>query len=237
MIIIPAIDIIDGKCVRLSKGDYNTKKEYSNKPLEVAQQFEAAGITHLHLVDLDGAKNGEVTNWEVLSEICKHTKLKVDFSGGIKKTEHIQKILELGADKVTIGSMAINRPDTVSRWLLDFGNEKIIIGADTHHGNIAIHGWQKESNTKIGDFIMGYYLQGVLNFMCTDIEKDGMLQGPSTALYASILEEFIDLKLIASGGVTSLQDLLALKEIGCHAAIVGKAIYEGHISLEEIGGF
>ena len=234
MIIIPAIDLIGGKCVRLTKGDYNTTKIYNENPLEVAKSFEDAGLTHLHLVDLDGAKKGEVVNWEVLETIAKGTNLTIDFSGGIKSADAVQNALNLGASKVTIGSIAVKRPDTFKQWILDFGPEKLILGADVLGDKIAVHGWQEASEATIFDFIEGYELCGIRQVMCTDVSKDGMLQGPSIELYTEILRRFPQIQLVASGGVSNLNDLKELKSIGCHAAIVGKAIYEGRVSLSEL---
>lgn len=234
MIIIPAIDLIGGKCVRLTKGDYNTTKIYNENPLEVAKSFEDAGLTHLHLVDLDGAKKGEVVNWDVLESLAKGTSLKIDFSGGIKSAEAVKRALDLGASKVTIGSIAVKRPDTFKTWILDFGPEKLILGADVLGDKIAVHGWQEASEATIFDFIEGYELCGIRQVMCTDVSKDGMLQGPSIQLYTDIINRFPQIQLIASGGVSNLDDLKELKSIGCHSAIVGKAIYEGRVTLEQL---
>lgn len=234
MIIVPAIDLINGQCVRLTKGDYDTTKVYNTNPLEVAQEFEAAGLTHLHLVDLDGAKKREVVNWNILETIAKNTSLKIDFSGGLSDADQVKKAFDLGAYKVTIGSIAVKRPDTFKQWIVDNGADKMILGADVIGRNIAIHGWESTSDVSILDFIHGYHLCGIRNVMCTDVSKDGMLQGPATDLYKEILQSFPDLQLIASGGVSNLQDLIDLKEAGCAYAIVGKAIYEGRVSLEEL---
>ncbi|MCO5231717.1 MAG: 1-(5-phosphoribosyl)-5-[(5-phosphoribosylamino)methylideneamino]imidazole-4-carboxamide isomerase [Chitinophagales bacterium] len=234
MIIVPAIDLIGGQCVRLTKGDFNTTKVYNAHPIEVAQEFEAAGLTHLHLVDLDGAKKREVVNWAVLEEIAKHTQLKIDFSGGLSNSDYVKRAFDLGAYKVTIGSMAVNRPNTVQQWMLDFGADNMILGADVIGKNIAIHGWESTSDVSIFDFIRGYHLSGIRHVMCTDVSKDGMLGGAAVDLYKEIISEFPDIQLVASGGVSNLQDLKDLKEIGCTYAIVGKAIYEGRISLSEL---
>lgn len=234
MIIIPAIDLIDGQCVRLTKGDYDTTKVYNPNPLEVAQEFEAAGLTHLHLVDLDGARKREVVNWPVLEAIAKHTDLIIDFSGGIHSADLARKAFDMGAAKITVGSIAVKRPDTFKQWILDYGPERLILGADVIGKNIAIHGWVSASDVTIMDFILGYHLCGIRNVMCTDVSKDGMLQGPATDLYQDILQQFPDLQLVASGGVSSLQDLRGLKAAGCSAAIVGKAIYEGRVTLKEL---
>jgi phosphoribosylformimino-5-aminoimidazole carboxamide ribotide isomerase len=237
MIIIPAIDLIDGQCVRLTKGDYNTTKVYHSHPLEMAQSFETAGLTHLHLVDLDGARQGEVVNWQVLELLAKHTSLSIDFSGGIKSADSVKKALDLGAGKVTIGSIAVKRPDIFKQWIIDYGADKMILGADVIGRNIAVHGWQEAADVALMDFILGYHLCGIRQVMCTDVSKDGMLQGPATDLYIEVLERFPDLQLVASGGVSSMDDLKALKAAGCSSAIVGKAIYEGRITLEEISAF
>lgn len=234
MIIVPAIDLINGQCVRLTKGDYDTTKVYNTNPLEVAQEFEAAGLTHLHLVDLDGARKREVVNWNILESIAKNTSLKIDFSGGLSDAEQVKKAFDLGAYKVTIGSIAVKRPDTFKQWIVDNGADKMILGADVIGRNIAIHGWESTSDISILDFIHGYHLCGIRHVMCTDVSKDGMLQGPATDLYKEILQSFPDLQLIASGGVSNLQDLIDLKAAGCAYAIVGKAIYEGRVTLDEL---
>lgn len=234
MIIVPAIDLINGQCVRLTKGDYDTTKIYNTNPLEVAQEFEAAGLTHLHLVDLDGARKREVVNWDILETIAKNTSLKIDFSGGLSDADQVKKAFDLGAYKVTIGSIAVKRPDTFKQWIVDNGADKMILGADVIGRNIAIHGWESTSDVSILDFIHGYHLCGIRNVMCTDVSKDGMLQGAAVDLYKEILQSFPDLQLIASGGVSNLQDLFDLKEAGCAYAIVGKAIYEGRVTLEEL---
>jgi phosphoribosylformimino-5-aminoimidazole carboxamide ribotide isomerase len=237
MRIIPAIDLINGQCVRLTKGDYDTTKVYSSNPLEVAQSFEAAGLTHLHLVDLDGAKKGEVVNWQVLETIASHTGLIIDFSGGLKSSDAVKRAFDLGSAKVTIGSIAVKRPDTFKQWIVDFGPDKLILGADVIGRNIAVHGWQEAADVALMDFIYGYHLCGIRQVMCTDVSKDGMLQGPATDLYQEVLERFPDVQLVASGGVSSMEDLHDLKLAGCTAAIVGKAIYEGRVTLEELAAF
>lgn len=234
MIIVPAIDLIDGQCVRLTKGDYNTTKVYNNNPVEVAQEFENAGLTHLHLVDLDGARKREVVNWQVLEDIAKNTQLKIDFSGGLSSSDQVKRALDLGAYKVTVGSVAVKKLGMFKDWLKTFGADKIILGADVLDNNIAIHGWESVSDVNILSFLNGYYRWGVRHVMCTDVSKDGMLQGPAIDLYKSILGKYPKVELVASGGVSNLQDLKDLKEIGCAYAIVGKAIYEGRISLEEL---
>jgi phosphoribosylformimino-5-aminoimidazole carboxamide ribotide isomerase len=232
--IIPAIDIIDGKCVRLSQGDYAQKTVYNENPLEVAKQFEAAGLRHLHLVDLDGAKARKVVNWKVLEAIVTNTGLKVDFGGGLRTTEDVRKVLECGAAQITAGSIAVSDRDTVLQWLTEFGAERIILGADAKDGRIATHGWLDDSGLDVLRFIDDYHRAGIRYVVCTDIAKDGMLQGPSTELYQRILAANKDVSLIASGGVSSIQDLRELKVAGLEAAIVGKAIYEGRITLKEL---
>ena len=234
MIIIPAIDLIKGQCVRLTKGDYDTTKVYNTNPLEVAQEFEQAGLTHLHLVDLDGARKREVVNWDILEQIAKNTSLKIDFSGGLSNQEQVKRAYDLGAYKVTIGSIAVKRPDTFKQWIVDYGAENMILGADVIDRNIAIHGWETASEVSILDFIHGYFLCGIRHVMCTDVSKDGMLEGAAVNLYKEILSAFPEIKLVASGGVSNLQDLKDLKDAGCASAIVGKAIYEGRVTLQEL---
>ena len=234
MRIIPAIDIIDGKCVRLSQGDYAQKTVYNENPLEVAKQFEAAGLKYLHLVDLDGAKAKKVVNWKVLESITSNTNLQVDFGGGLRTTQDVKTVFEAGAIQITAGSIAVNDRETVLQWISQFGAEKIILGADAKNGRIATHGWLDDSGLDAIDFISDYQQEGIQYVVCTDIAKDGMLAGPSIQLYKQILAANKGLKLIASGGVSSIKDLMELKEINCEAAIVGKAFYEGKISLKEL---
>jgi phosphoribosylformimino-5-aminoimidazole carboxamide ribotide isomerase len=237
MLIIPAIDIIDGKCVRLTKGNYDTKIIYNENPVDAAKGFEDAGITHLHLVDLDGAKKSEVVNWKVLESIASQTKLQIDFSGGIKTKQSAQQAFDLGATQITVGSLAAKNPKEFVDWIWEFGEEKLILGADVIKDKIAIHGWQESSTKDIYSYLDYFFEEGIDYVLCTDVSKDGMLQGPSIDLYKDILEEYEEIKLIASGGVSSLEDLNQLKEIGCYAAIVGKAFYEGRISLSELSNF
>lgn len=237
MIIIPAIDIISGKAVRLTKGDYNQKKEYSDSPLEVAKNFESAGITHLHLVDLDGAKAQSPQNLEVLELITSETGLQVDFGGGVKSNESLGAVLKAGASQVTAGSIAAKNPELVSSWLKDYGAEKIILGADVIDEKVAIHGWQEDSGLDLFPFLESYLNQGVRYCICTDVSKDGMLQGPSIELYQKVLKAFPNLKLIASGGVAEYSDLQELEDMGVYGAIVGKAFYEGRITLEQLANF
>jgi phosphoribosylformimino-5-aminoimidazole carboxamide ribotide isomerase len=233
MRIIPAIDIIDGKCVRLTKGDYSTQKVYNENPLEVAKQFEDAGIEYLHLVDLDGAKSKHIVNHKVLNEITSKTKLKVDFGGGIKTDADIKIAFENGASQITGGSVAVSHPELFLSWLETYGAEKIILGADFQNRKIATSGWYEKSELDVIDFIKTFELKGVQYIVCTDISKDGMLGGTSNEIYKEILAA-TKVKLIASGGVSSLNDLTLLKSIGCEGAIIGKAIYEGKISLEDL---
>lgn len=236
MRIIPAIDIIGGKCVRLTKGDYSTQKTYNENPLEVAKEFQDYGITHLHLVDLDGAKASHVVNLKTLETIATHTDLKVDFGGGIKSNEDIESVFNAGANQITGGSIAVKNPETFINWIEKYGTEKIILGADCINRKIATHGWQNTSEMDVIEFIKNYVEKSISYVICTDISKDGMLQGTSNELYSEILSE-ADVKLIASGGVSCLDDLHKVKEIGCEGAIVGKAIYEGKISLKELRDF
>ena len=237
MQIIPAIDIIDGKCVRLTEGDYAQKTIYNEDPLEVAKAFEAAGIQRLHLVDLDGAKAGAVKNWKVLESIALNTKLVIDFGGGIKTNDDVALVFERGATLATIGSIAVANPALFLSWVSVYGADRFFLGADVKDNLIAVNGWMQTSNIAIDSFISDYLAQGISNIFCTDVSKDGRLEGPSTALYQSLIQLFPNLKLVASGGVSSLQDLERLDAIGCAGAIVGKAIYENRISLESLQQF
>ncbi|MBO9620808.1 MAG: 1-(5-phosphoribosyl)-5-[(5-phosphoribosylamino)methylideneamino]imidazole-4-carboxamide isomerase [Niabella sp.] len=237
MEIIPAIDIIEGKAVRLSKGDYSQKKIYNEDPLEVALQFEDAGLKRLHLVDLDGAKAGAVQNWKVLENIAGKTKLLIDFSGGISSEKNVQITFDSGAVYAAVGSMAVKKPVLFQDWLTQFGVEKFILGADVLDEKIMIKGWTEATDINIFNFLKHYRTKGIQQFFCTDISKDGLLQGSSNELYQKILETIAELKLIASGGVSSIKDLEDLKAIGCSGVIVGKAIYEGRISLKELNQF
>lgn len=234
MRIIPAIDIIEGKCVRLSKGDYSTKKVYNENPLEVAKEFESYGIEYLHLVDLDGAKSKHIVNHKVLESIAAKTSLKIDFGGGLKTDDDLRIAFESGASQVTGGSIAVKDADTFKNWLKTYGSDKIILGADAQHGKIAVSGWQEHSEEELIPFIKAYNEEGVLYVICTDISKDGMLQGPSFDLYKDILTEVKDIKLIASGGISTFDELPKLAELGCEGTIIGKAIYEGRISMKQL---
>ncbi|MTI32221.1 1-(5-phosphoribosyl)-5-[(5-phosphoribosylamino)methylideneamino]imidazole-4-carboxamide isomerase [Xanthovirga aplysinae] len=237
MRIIPAIDIIEGKCVRLTQGNYGQKTIYNEDPLEVAKEFEGAGISFLHLVDLDGAKTKHIVNWKVLEKIASKTQLHIDFGGGIKSDDDLHIAFESGAQQITGGSIAANNRSTFISWLAYHGPEKIILGADAHQGKVAINGWQENTRLEIGDFISNYQEEGIQYVICTDISKDGMLEGPSFDLYSKILKQNPELKLIASGGISKLQDLEQLQEMGLDGAIIGKAIYEGHIKLGELKSF
>ncbi len=234
MQIIPAIDIIDGKCVRLTEGDYSQKKIYNENPLEVALEFEAAGLQRLHLVDLDGAKAGTIINWKVLETIAAKTKLIIDFGGGIKTEKDVKIIFESGAALATVGSIAVKDETLFVSWLQQFGAAKFLLGADVKDEKIVIGGWLETTDIWIYDFIEKYIKQGVQQIFCTDVSKDGKLEGPSTDLYKNIITKFPELHFIASGGVTTIKDLEELKEVGCNAAIVGKAIYEGRIKIADL---
>jgi len=233
MRIIPAIDIIGGKCVRLSKGDYSTKKIYNESPLEVAKEFEANGIQFLHIVDLDGAKSNHIVNFKVLHEITTKTSLKVDFGGGLKSNEDLKIAFENGASQITGGSIAVTNPNLFQEWLSIYGSEKIILGADCIDRKIATHGWLETSTLDVVDFILDFEAKGVQYVICTDISKDGMLLGTSNELYAEIISK-TKVKLIASGGVSCIEDVEKLVEIGCEGAIIGKAIYENRITLKDL---
>lgn len=233
MRIIPAIDILDGKCVRLTKGDYTTQKIYNENPLEVAKAFEGNGIRFLHLVDLDGAKSKHIVNYKVLNEIASKTSLKIDFGGGLKSNEDLQIAFDHGASQITGGSIAVTDEGLFLEWLSRYGADKIILGADCRDRAIVTHGWLEKSTRNVLDFIANYELKGIRNVICTDVSKDGMLTGTSNELYAEILSK-TPVNLIASGGVSGIEDLEKLKAMGCEGAIVGKAFYEGRITLEDL---
>ncbi|MDG1278574.1 MAG: 1-(5-phosphoribosyl)-5-[(5-phosphoribosylamino)methylideneamino]imidazole-4-carboxamide isomerase [Algoriphagus sp.] len=237
MYIIPAIDLIGGKCVRLSQGDYSSKKEYHDDPVEMAKRFEGAGISRLHLVDLDGAKAKKIINGAVLEGICSQTSLTVDFGGGIQANEEIEKAFELGASQVTGGSIAVKNLSLFQEWIKSYGAERIILGADAKDRKIAVGGWEETTKVDLIPFIKDYVAKGISYVICTDVAKDGLLQGPSTDLYKEILEEIPGVKLIASGGVSSMKDLEELERAGVYGAIVGKAYYEGRVTLEELASF
>lgn len=237
MRIIPAIDIIEGKCVRLSKGDYNTKKVYNENPLEVAKSFEAHGIEYLHLVDLDGAKSSHIVNYKILERIATKTNLKIDFGGGLKTDQDLKIAFENGASQITGGSIAVKNPEIFQQWIQNFGNGKIILGADADQEKIAISGWQEASEEALLPFIASYLEKGIQYVICTDISKDGMLQGPSFELYQKIIDQSPEIKLIASGGISTFDELPKLAEIGCEGTIIGKAIYENKISLKQLENY
>ena len=232
--IIPAIDIIDGKCVRLKKGDYTRKTIYADDPLRVAREFEDAGINYLHLVDLDGAKAGKVVNIGIIEAICSQTKLKVDMGGGIKSDDDIRKVFDSGVNQVNIGSLAVKNPDLLYSWIDTYGSDKIILSADVRDEKIAIHGWQTLTDIHIEAFIEGYLQKGIRSVVCTDISKDGMMQGPSLELYQQLMGRFPELDLIASGGVSSIDDVKHLIDMELDGIIIGKAIYEGKITLNQL---
>ncbi|WP_426094603.1 1-(5-phosphoribosyl)-5-[(5-phosphoribosylamino)methylideneamino]imidazole-4-carboxamide isomerase [Flavobacterium sp. DSR2-3-3] len=237
MRIIPAIDIIDGKCVRLSKGDYNTKIIYNENPLEVAKSFEAHGIEYLHLVDLDGAKSSQIVNYKILEQIASQTKLKIDFGGGLKSDSDLKIAFESGANQITGGSIAVKNRELFEKWIAQYGSDKIILGADANNEKVAVSGWLEDSNEDLIPFIQEYQNKGIEYVICTDIAKDGMLEGPSFELYNKILGESNGIKLIASGGISTFDELPRLAELGCEGTIIGKAIYEGRISLKQLEQF
>lgn len=247
MRIIPAIDIIDGKCVRLSKGDYDTKKIYNENPLEVAKNFEAHGIQYLHLVDLDGAKSKHIVNHKILEQIASKTNLKIDFGGGLKTDQDLHVAFESGASQITGGSIAVKKPKIFESWITTYGAGKIILGADAQNEKIAINGWQEESTKELIPFIKSYMKKGVSYVICTDISKDGMLEGPSFDLYSKIINQGTvitddsditrSIKLIASGGISTFNELPKLAALGCEGTIIGKAIYENRISLKQLENF
>lgn len=237
MRIIPAIDIIEGKCVRLSKGDYDTKIIYNENPLEVAKSFEAHGIEYLHLVDLDGAKSSRIVNYKILEQIATQTSLKIDFGGGLKSDDDLRIAFENGANQITGGSIAVKNRTIFEKWISQYGTEKIILGADAKDEKIAVSGWLEESNEDLIPFIQDYQNKGIQYVICTDIAKDGMLQGPSFDLYKKILAEAEGVKLIASGGISTFDELPKLAELGCEGTIIGKAIYEGRITLKQLENY
>lgn len=232
--LIPAIDIIEGKCVRLTQGDYDTKKVYNEDPLEVAKMFEDYGIRRLHVVDLDGARQGRIINYRILERLATNTSLVIDFGGGLKQDNDLEIAFESGAQMVTGGSIAVKNPNTFKSWISKFGSEKIILGADAKDKKIAISGWEETTDNELIPFIQHYHQEGISKSICTDISRDGMLQGPAIDLYKEILEQIPQLYLIASGGVSSIQDIEKLAEAGIPAVIFGKAIYEGKIQLKDL---
>ena len=234
MLLIPAIDIIGGRCVRLTKGDYATEKVYSHDPVMIAKEMEALGFKRLHVVDLDGARSRHIVNIEVLTRITTETSLVVDFGGGIKNEDDLQKAFDAGAHMVTLGSIAVKEPERVLQWLQRFGAERIVLGADVRDGYVSINGWKEESAIALMPFLESYLSKGISHVLCTDISRDGMLAGPSTELYESIMQAFPQCQLIASGGVSSIDDIRALEAAHVPAAVFGKAIYEGRIDLQEL---
>ena len=235
--LIPAIDIIDGKCVRLSQGDYDTKKIYNENPLEVAKEFEANGIQRLHVVDLDGAKSSHVVNYKVLDAIAGHTSLTIDFGGGIKTDEDLVIAFENGAHMVTLGSVAVKKPELFKKWLHQYGAEKIILGADVKDNRISVSGWLEEGPQELMPFLTNYTQEGVSKVLCTDISRDGMLQGPSIELYKQVMQRFPTMHLIASGGVSGVDDIIRLDDAGIPAVVFGKALYEGRITMKDLKRF
>lgn len=231
--LIPAIDIIEGKCVRLTQGDYSTKKVYNEDPLEVAKMFEDHGIQRLHVVDLDGARQGQIVNYRVLEKLANRTALVIDFGGGLKKEEDLHIAFESGAKMITGGSIAVKNPEMFTSWIERFGSERIILGADAKDGKIAVSGWEESTDLELIPFIEGYHRKGINKVICTDIGRDGMLQGAAVELYKEILAA-VPVYLIASGGVSSIDDIIALEEAGVPAVIFGKAIYEGRIKLKDL---
>ena len=234
MLLIPAIDIIGGRCVRLTKGDYATEKVYSHDPVMIAKEMEALGFKRLHVVDLDGARSRHIVNIEVLTRITTETSLVVDFGGGIKSEDDLQKAFDAGAHMVTLGIIAVKEPERVLQWLQRFGAERIVLGADVRDGYVSINGWKEESAIALMPFLESYLSKGISHVLCTDISRDGMLAGPSTELYESIMQAFPQCQLIASGGVSSIDDIRALEAAHVPAAVFGKAIYEGRIDLQEL---
>ena len=236
MRIIPAIDVIDGKCVRLTQGDYAQKKVYNENVLEVAKAFENAGLKYLHLVDLDGAKAGKVMNWDVIQKVCSDTHLTVDFGGGVKSEEELMRLFDLGVNQVNLGSIAVKNAELVHGWIKKIGAERIILSADAKHEKIAVSGWLEDSTIELTDFIEDYLEKGITYVTCTDISMDGMLQGPNISLYKKLLRAFPSIKLIASGGVSGMHDIEKLRSTGVDGVIIGKAIYEGRVALQELVG-
>lgn len=237
MRIIPAIDIIEGKCVRLSKGKYSTKKIYNENPLDMAKTFEDCGFKYLHLVDLDGAKARKIINYKVLENLSSKTNLKIDFGGGLKSNNDLKIAFESGADQITGGSIALTNPELFKTWIDNYGQDKIILGADVKNENIAINAWDKISENKVEPFINNYLKHGIKYVICTDIDRDGMLNGPSFKLYEKIIKKNKVIKLIASGGVSKISDLPILSMLGCEGVIIGKAIYENKVSLKDLSNF
>jgi phosphoribosylformimino-5-aminoimidazole carboxamide ribotide isomerase len=237
MYIIPAIDLIEGKCVRLSKGDFSTSKIYNENPLEVAKAFEAVGIQHLHLVDLDGARAGRVINYSILESIATHTSLQIDFGGGVKSEEDLRIVFESGATQVTGGTIAVKSPTTFESWLQKYGAEKIILGADFENDQVVINGWQESSHLELFEFIGAYRQKGIQFCIPTDVSRDGLLKGSAVSTYQKLITTYPDIHFIASGGITTLAEIEVLRDAQCYGAIIGKAIYEGRITLKDLTPF
>jgi phosphoribosylformimino-5-aminoimidazole carboxamide ribotide isomerase len=237
MYIIPAIDLIEGKCVRLSKGDFSTSKIYNENPLEVAKAFEAVGIQHLHLVDLDGARAGRVINYSILESIATHTSLQIDFGGGVKSEEDLRIVFESGATQVTGGTIAVKSPTTFESWLQKYGAEKIILGADFENDQVVINGWQESSHLELFEFIGAYRQKGIRFCIPTDVSRDGLLKGSAVSTYQKLITTYPDIHFIASGGITTLAEIEVLRDAQCYGAIIGKAIYEGRITLKDLTPF
>ncbi len=235
--IIPAIDIIDGKCVRLTRGEFGTKKIYNQNPLEVAKGYQQAGIKRLHMVDLDGARQKQIVNWQVLEKVAKYTNLEIDFGGGIQSIRDIELAFNSGAKQVVVGSIAVKNKEMVQNWMGQYGREKLILGADMKDGKIAIHAWKDQTEYELFNFLEEYYRLGFQQVICTDIARDGVLQGPSFGLYESIKIRIPELDVIASGGVGTVKDVARLEQSNIHGVIIGKALYEGKIKLEELKPF
>lgn len=237
MKIIPAIDIMDGKCVRLTQGNFGKKKIYDEDPVDVAKRFEDANLEYIHIVDLDGAQQGAVTNWKILEDIRANTALRIDFGGGVKTADDVEQLLELNVDRINVGSVAVKEPEKFMSWIDEFGADNFILSTDVKGNEIKVNGWQDKTGVTIYDIITKYYPTGIQHITCTDISADGTLAGPNFGLYKKLITNFADLKFTASGGVSSMDDLHKLKEVGVYGAIIGKAIYEGKVTLEELAAF
>lgn len=237
MKIIAAIDIMDGKCVRLTQGNFGSKKVYDEDPVEMAQRFEDANLEYIHVIDLDGAQQGAVTNWQTLEDIRANTALRIDFGGGVKTTEDVEQLLELNVDRINVGSVAVKEPEKFNDWIRQFGSDNFILSTDVKGNEIKVNGWQDKTGVTIYDIIEQYQPTGIEHVTCTDISADGMLKGPNFELYKQLISRFPKLKFTASGGVSSMDDLAQLKPLGVYGVIIGKAIYEGKVTLEELAAF